>query len=56
MATKRKTRTSLAAETLPLSDSSEEEEVEGSGDEGIILPIVDPLFEPAVALAANDDP
>ena len=54
--TKRKTRTSLAAETLPLSDSSEEEEVEGSGDEGFILPIVDPLFEPAVALAANDDP
>ena len=54
--TKRKTRTSLAAETLPLSDSSEEEEIEGSGDEGIILPMVDPLFEPAVALAANDDP
>ena len=41
---------------MPLSGSSEEEEVEGSGDEGFILPIVDPLFEPAVALAAKDDP
>ena len=44
--TKRKTRTSLAAGTLPLSDSSEEEEVKGSGGEGFILPIIDPLVEP----------
>ena len=54
MAAEQKTRTLLAAETLPLSNSCEEEKLEGSSDEGFVLPIVHPLFEPAVALAANN--
>ena len=54
MAAEQKTRTSLAAETLPLSNSSEEEELEGNSDEGFVLPIAHPPFEPAVALAANN--